>query len=170
VGRIEEHKNVPFLVRSYALLKKTGYKGRLVIAGTGSGLAAVREEIKRLRLQDSAALLGFVSEEEKISLLAQSEVLALPSRREGFPRVIAEAIASGLPVVTADYAENGAQFVVKEYGSGVVSESDEESFARSILKVLDNWVHYSLCAIRRREELDWSQITRLVIGLAEGNS
>jgi glycosyltransferase involved in cell wall biosynthesis len=42
-----------------------------------------------------------VSDERKYELLARTRLLMMTSQREGFPRVVAEAMASGVPVVTA---------------------------------------------------------------------
>ena len=116
LGRITEHKNLPLVLASYEALVSTGYVGPLRIAGSGPALADLQRIVTASRVADTVEILGFVSDEMKISLLAASQVLIASQPTRGLPRAIAEAMASGLPVVTADYPENAAKEVVRQYG------------------------------------------------------
>ena len=95
-------------------------------------------------------MLGSVDEDTKIELLSRAAVLGMPSRREGFPRVITEAMASGLPIVTARFPENGATDVVAQYGSGVVCGTDPAEFAGALLAAEAGWEGFSHAGSRAR--------------------
>lgn len=158
LGRIAEHKNIPLLIDAFERLKDGGYGGRLIIAGDGSSVRSLRERVARSPFGSQIDLPGLVGEEEKLALLGRARVLAMPSRREGFPRVVAEAMASGLPVVTADFSENGTRHIVSASGCGVVSGSDPESFARAVLEVGAGWRTYSEAGLVYARTLGWDAI------------
>jgi glycosyltransferase involved in cell wall biosynthesis len=72
--------------------------------------------------------------------------------------VIAEAMACGLPVVTADFSENGGKDVVKQYGAGVVSGTTPADFADGLLAARAGWDGYSQAGRAGAIDLDWSHI------------
>lgn len=158
LGRIAEHKNLPLLIEAYELLREKGYKGRLLIAGEGSAFKDVLARVSSSQYSEFISLLGLVSEEKKIDLLSKAELLVIPSKREGFPNVVAEAMASGLPVVTSEYPENGTAAVVSYYGCGLVSKPNAISLSETILDALSDWANLSSEALRRSEELDWNSL------------
>jgi glycosyltransferase involved in cell wall biosynthesis len=156
LGRITEHKNLGLLIEAYELMKDAGYSGDLTIAGAGSSLGALTVAAKSSRFSSDIHFLGLVNDQIKIDLLAKSEVLVISSRREGFPRVVAEAMASGLPVATVDFPENGTKTVVQDYGIGVVSHPTAMALSLAVEEVLRNWNAYSECCLKCSLELDWS--------------
>ncbi|MCG9889485.1 MAG: glycosyltransferase family 4 protein [Thermosynechococcaceae cyanobacterium MS004] len=158
LGRIAEHKNISLLIQAYELLRENGYQGNLLIAGEGSAFKEISALASSSRYSNFISLLGLVSNEEKVNLLGQCELLVIPSKREGFPNVVAEAMASGLPTVTAEYPENGTADIVSYYGCGLVSKPNAISLSETILAALGDWENLSAEAFRRSEELDWSSL------------
>ncbi len=158
VGRLAPHKNLPLLIDAFALAADRGFSGDLVIAGDGPSRGDIEDHARQSPVASRIRVLGSVDEEQKIDLLSRSVVLGMPSRREGFPRVIAEAMASGLPVVTADFPENGARDVVKQYGAGVVCGTAEADFADALLAAEADWDVYSQAGLSGADSLDWSHI------------
>ncbi len=170
LGRITEHKNLPLVLSSYESLLSSGYVGRLRIAGSGPALLRLQHLVEASNVADKVDVLGFVSEETKIKLLATSEVLLLASRREGFPRAIAEAMASGLPTVTADYPENAAKDVVRQYRIGRVTEPLPEKLSSGILDVLAEWDVYSRSCLSASQSLDWEALADRLLQIAASQS
>lgn len=160
VGRVAPHKNLQLLIDAFTLAAERGFTGDLVIAGDGPSRADVQDYAKRSPLASRIQVLGSVSEEQKIDLLSRAAVLGMSSQREGFPRVIAEAMASGLPVVTADFPENGAKDVVAQYGAGVVCATDPGAFADALLATQSQWDVFSQAGQDGAKALDWSGIAR----------
>jgi glycosyltransferase involved in cell wall biosynthesis len=158
VGRLWPHKNLPLLIDAFALAAARGFAGDLVIAGDGSARADVEEHARRSPVASRVRVLGSVTEEQKIELLSRAAVLGMPSRREGFPRVIAEAMASGLPVVTAKFPENGGKEVVAQYGAGVVCGTEPTDFADGLLTAEAQWDVFSQAGLAGAQSLDWSGI------------
>ena len=156
VGRIAEHKNIPLLVEAFELLRDKGYLGRLQIAGQGPAFNEIQRLVSSSPCQAHIDLLGLVSEEKKVELLSTAELLVIPSKREGFPNIVAEAMASALPIVTPNYTENGTADILTYYQCGLVSEPTSESLANKMLSALSDWESLSRNALLRSKELDWT--------------
>ena len=160
VGRLAPHKNLELLIDAFSLASERGLAGDLVIGGDGPSKGDVEAHARRSSVADRIHVLGSVSEDKKIELLSQAAILGMPSKREGFPRVITEAMASGLPVVTGGFPENGSTAVVTQYGSGVVCGTKPADFADALLAAEAGWEGFSQAGLRAAQTLDWSDIAR----------
>ena len=158
LGRMVEHKNLPLLVACFEVLKRRGYPGRLTIAGEGPAMPDLRRMVEESPFVADIAILGPVGDAEKAQLLAGSDFLVVTSQREGFPRVVAEAMASGLPVLTAAYPGNGTKEVVREAGCGLVANPSPTALADSAQSILDAWETFSNAGSRYAQNLDWAAI------------
>jgi glycosyltransferase involved in cell wall biosynthesis len=169
VGRVMEHKNLTLLREAYELLKEEGYSGDLTIVGDGPALDALIRRGKASRFSNSIRFLGFVDEKLKVDLLSRAEILVVTSRREGFPRVVAEAMASGLPVVTAEFPDNGTKTVVRAYDIGLVAEPTAQALSVAIRDVLHDWSRYSDQCRKHSIELDWSIVVNKLLAPRPAN-
>ena len=100
VGRAEERKGLPVLLRAFEALRGAGVEARLTVAGPAV------EEVEPLLLEpEGVEIAGPVDEAEKWRLLGQADLLCAPSLGgESFGMVLTEAFASGTPVVASDIA------------------------------------------------------------------
>jgi glycosyltransferase involved in cell wall biosynthesis len=78
-------------------------KARLFIAGEGAARKDLEARIASLGLASAVTLLGLVDNRELPRYYHAADLFALPSKLEAFPTVAAEALASGLRVVSADH-------------------------------------------------------------------
>jgi len=156
IGRITAHKNVPLMIDAFAQLRQCGYPARLTIAGTGPFLRNLHQIVLQSSVRDQIDILGSVDEARKVELLASTEVVVIPSKREGFPRIIAEAMASGAPVVTVEYPQNGSCDVVRHYGCGLVTSPNPKSLATGIETAIARWGEFSAAGLAGATELDWN--------------
>jgi len=100
VGRAEERKGLPVLLRAYEGLRAIGVEARLTVAG------ATEEEVQPFLLDtEGIEIAGRVTDDEKWSLLARADLLCAPSLGgESFGMVLTEAFASGTPAVASNIA------------------------------------------------------------------
>jgi len=108
VGGIEPRKNVSTLIRAFAAVSGD-VRAALVVAGAAVGwdrqsAADVRGAIDALpaRVRDRIVLTGYLSEADKVALLSGTRAFVYPSLYEGFGLPVAEAMASGAPVLTSN--------------------------------------------------------------------
>jgi glycosyltransferase involved in cell wall biosynthesis len=104
VGTIEPKKNVPGLLRAFAILKDRFPEAvTLVLAGReGWDRGRARRTAAELGLGASVRFTGYVEREALEDLYAAADVLALPSFVEGFGFPVLESQARAVPVVAAD--------------------------------------------------------------------
>lgn len=158
VGRVAPHKNLELLIDAFGLAASRGLTGDLTIGGDGPSRNDIEAYARKSPVAGRIHVLGSVTEEKKIELLSQASILGMPSKREGFPRVITEAMASGLPVVTGRFPENGSTAIVSQYRSGIVCGTEAGDFADALLAVEADWESYSNAGLTAAQTLDWSDI------------
>jgi len=107
MGRLSPEKRVDWLIRSFRELSadEQARSLRLVIAGGFNATESYVAGLQELAAGDPRILFtGFVAGAEKDELLSNSLVFALPSRIEGLPVVLLEAMAHGACCVASDIA------------------------------------------------------------------
>jgi glycosyltransferase involved in cell wall biosynthesis len=97
VGRLSYQKNQTVLIEAFARLANTMPDWRLVLVGTGEDEQKLKQLAADRKLGARVEFTGAVKEVERFYL--NSHLFCLPSRWEGFPNALAEAMAHGLPVV-----------------------------------------------------------------------
>ncbi|HEX6751246.1 MAG TPA: glycosyltransferase family 4 protein [Longimicrobium sp.] len=100
VGHVERTKGVFELLDTVASLAASAPGVRLVIAGDGTARAEAERRAEELGIADRVRFAGWITGREKLDAFAAADVFVLPSHFEGFPNVVVEAMAAGLPVVT----------------------------------------------------------------------
>ena len=102
LSRVHVKKGINFLIEAASMLRNElqGYK--IIVAGEGDGdyVAALKRQIADYGLQDMVKLIGGVYGNDKWKLIQTSDFFVLPTHSENFGLAIAEALASGTPVIT----------------------------------------------------------------------
>ncbi|HHW71281.1 MAG TPA: glycosyltransferase [Clostridiales bacterium] len=109
IGSLTPQKAQQQLIESFKLVKKEypGYK--LVIIGTGKLEKELMKTIEKLNLKGEVYLLGNVKNPFKF--LNKSEIFVLNSNFEGFPNVLLEALAVGVPVISKNCLSGPAEML-----------------------------------------------------------
>ena len=74
---------------------------RLIICGNGSETGGLKDASRTAGLADIVEFRGWVTGSAKMDAIEESDILVLPSLREGFPNVLLEAMAAGRPVIAS---------------------------------------------------------------------
>lgn len=101
VGRLSPEKGPDVLVEAMAELVRHDGEADAALIGAGPLAPALRARVEALGLGGRVTLVGHRGHDELPRWLRAFDVLCLPSRREGCPNVILEALASGRPVVAS---------------------------------------------------------------------
>lgn len=122
---------------------------KLIVIGDGPYKDDLLKEIKEHQLENHIKILGSIPNEDIIKYYKEADIFIMPSMEEGFPRVLLEAMASGVPYVASDVGavreispEIAQRFLVKS--------GDAEMFAHKIENLFSN---DDLCGDFRKEEL-----------------
>jgi UDP-D-galactose:(glucosyl)LPS alpha-1,6-D-galactosyltransferase len=135
VGRLEwdRQKRVNDLLAAASRL--TG-DFRVVIVGDGIGLAQLQQYGRELGLESRIEWLGWKS--NPWASVQQASVLLLTSSYEGFPMILIEALAHGVPCITSD-CKFGPDEIVEEGTSGwFYPVGDVEALARRMQQIIDH--------------------------------
>jgi glycosyltransferase involved in cell wall biosynthesis len=153
VGRLTSQKDFPLLIKAFARVQQS-LSARLLILGEGPERIALEALVKQLGLEDVVSLPGFVS--NPYPFMAHASLFVLPSRWEGLPTVLVEALYCGVPTVATN-CPSGPREILRDgkYGK-LVPMGDVDSMAEAILATLkgnaifpplESWQPYELDTI-----------------------
>ena len=108
---------------------------QLKLAGKGKDVKKLIHLIEEFNLYDRVSYLGFLSENDKISFIANSRFLIMPSRFEGQGIVALEAAAMGKPLIVSDIPELS---YVTENGFGISFRSGDANSLKEAIEYLWN--------------------------------
>lgn len=134
-ARMVPEKRYDVLIKAFLLVINECPEAKLIILGDGM----MRAEIERMipeKEKNKIALLGF--QNNPYFYLKNSDIFVLTSDYEGFPNVLIEAMACGLPVVSTD-SKTGPKEIIRDGFDGyVVARGDFKTLANKILKIINN--------------------------------
>ncbi len=125
LGRLVPHKRVELALEAVALHRAAHPELRLTIVGHGYWEADLKSRARDLGVSDAVRFTGFVSEDVKHSLLAESWLQLLPSVKEGWGLVVLEAGLHGTPTV-AFRAAGGTTESVLDLATGLLADNDTD--------------------------------------------
>ncbi len=99
VGRLHPVKGVQYLIEAMAITHQEMPDVKLIIVGEGIEREKLEGLTKQLDLKGCIQFVGRVPQEKIPLFMQQADIFVLPSLAEGFPNVLLEAMACGLPIV-----------------------------------------------------------------------
>lgn len=129
VGRLSPEKGFDVAIRALRDVPDA----TLVIVGGGSEQARLEELARELGVAGRLELVGWSDEPRRY--LSGFDVFVLPSRQEGFPLAVVEAMLAGVPVVAADVGSVGEAVIDGETGL-LAPVEDAEAVAERLRRVL----------------------------------
>ena len=135
IGRLHRQKGVGWLLETAADWLGQLDDCDLLLVGRGPERAALEEICRRRGIQDRAHFLGWRADAPAI--LAASRLLVLPSRWEGMPNVVLQAMAGGLPVVSTD-VEGVVELLGPHSAPQTVPYGDSEALVSKVVTILSD--------------------------------
>jgi len=132
VGRLDPVKGLEILIEAFRVVSDRT-DAHLVLVGNGPLRASLCAQVARLGLDSRVHLIG--ARNDVPSLLAAANLFVFPSRTEGLPNALLEAMAAGLPIITTDAP--GCRDLIAHGETGLlVPYGDTISLADSLLSLL----------------------------------
>jgi glycosyltransferase involved in cell wall biosynthesis len=157
VGRLSPEKGADILLHALHILHGRGARHSVAIAGDGPQRGDLTQLVLTLELERHVLFLGRL--EDVASLYAEIDLLVIPSRSEGLPSVLLEALAADLPVVATDVGAIREVLVESDCGIVVPPERPRE-LADAIEHSLPCLRNARASAARRSAVARFSQDTR----------
>lgn len=136
IGRLTPAKNALDAVLAFKTIHQELPYAKLLIIGSGknSYVIKIKSEIRRLKLQKSVKLLGFVKDKKKKALLEKAKIILIPAVREGWSLVATEANAVGC--VPVAYNVSGLTDSIKDKINGLLVKNNPEDLALTAVNLL----------------------------------
>lgn len=138
-GRLVYRKGLDIVLSAWPLIKQAVPTATLLVAGSGSNQAdstetEAKQQVSRNQLKD-ILFLGETSAPEYY--LRSCDCFVFPSRREGFPNALMEAMASGVPIVAADIG--GVTPLITPWQTGLLFKADNsDDLSKKVIYLLKN--------------------------------
>lgn len=149
IGRFEEVKNHQLLLEAVQKLNAPAFQ--VLLIGYGPLEDEIRQSITQMNIQEKIVFLGYREAEHVASYIARSHCLVMTSLAEGFPNVLLEALASGVPIISTDCNSGPREILCKNCAptaqcSGVelsdygilVPVNDAASLAKAMLLMMED--------------------------------
>jgi len=134
LGRLSAEKGFDALIEAFERASAAHSEWSLVIAGDGPLADALRSQAGRTRCADRIVFAGLVTKPEE--LLADAEIFALSSRREGFPNALVEAMACGCAVIATDCRSGPAEIVTSGIDGLLVPVDNVDALVGSLTSLM----------------------------------
>lgn len=136
VGRLGRQKGFDILLKALARADLVRRGIKLTILGEGSERVALTGLARVLGIADAVALPGVVKDPE--TWMARCTLFVMPSRYEGFPNALLEAMAMGCPVIAADCDSGPREIITHEVDGLLVPPEDETALADALLLLFED--------------------------------
>lgn len=163
LGTLEPRKNIPAIVEAYKILtnRLKEETPSLVIAGKkGWDYEAIFSLVKQYQLEEKVIFTGYITEEDKQSLLKGALAFVFPSLYEGFGLPPLEAMACGTPVIVSNRAS--LPEVVGNAGI-LIDPENQEQLAEAMEKILSDTDYrdeLSQKGIAQAQKFSWKETAR----------
>ncbi len=133
IGRLDKNKNFKLLIEAISILKKSLPNIRVKILGDGPEKSNLINLIKDLGLEDNIQLIGYVK--NPYPYIKSAKIMTLTSLSEGFPTVLVESLALGVPFISTNVG--GVSELSNNSRCGIIINTSNE-LANSIYSLLSD--------------------------------
>jgi glycosyltransferase involved in cell wall biosynthesis len=125
IGRLVYQKGFDLLINSFSKIDTHV----LLIIGSGPEEQKLKGLAKRLNMENRVQFLGF--QDNPYKYMSRADFMVSSSRFEGFPNVVLESLACGVPVIANDY-KGGIREILNEEIGEIIDITDAEALRRSL--------------------------------------
>ena len=151
VGELTKIKGFDLLLEAWVQVNSTMPNWKLIIVGEGEDRKKLTSFINEHNLVDSVDLVGRTSDVSKY--YEKADIFCLSSRFEGFPMVLLETLAFGLPVVSFD-CDTGPAEILEDTGSILVPKSNISQLALSLINLMKDESARASISLKAKEKCE----------------
>jgi len=159
VGRIAGEKNINLALSAYDELKENEPRLKFILVGDGPLLDTIKQRHR------DVICCGMKTGEELAQHYASGDIFLFPSKTDTFGNVVTEAMASGLAVVSFNYAAAG-EHIIHEHNGMVCDFDDDSGYSDQVAALLDRphlLKSIKQNAHRHASTISWDSIVDLFI-------
>ena len=151
VGRLTHIKGFDMLLEAWLQVNLSMPSWKLKIVGEGEDRAKLTAFIEKNELTNSVELVG--NTDDVSQYYKHAEIFCLSSRFEGFPMVLLETLAFGLPVVSFD-CDTGPAEVLEDTGSLLVPPNDISQLAKSLISLMNDGEQRKMIGLKSKNKAE----------------
>lgn len=149
-GRFDHQKGFDVLIKAFAKVYAKHSDYRLILFGSGPLLDEYKLLSDELSISQVVEYPGYV--DNIAEAIKYEGIFVLPSRFEGIPNALIEALSTGIPTVSADCTPGGPDFLTDHGRRGVlVAVEDVDGTANAIINLIENPIQASKIGEKGRE-------------------
>lgn len=167
LGRLNVQKGIEDAIEAFSIVKRKFPSSVFWVVGSGKPeyVSKLKEKVKNEGFNSSAIFFGFVSDQEKFSLLSRAHVLVASSVHEGWGLIVPEAGLVGTPAVGYDIY--GIRDVIKDKKTGYLSlNKNPLGIAECIIRALknkSNYIKLSRAAKKLSLTYNWDNTAKIAL-------
>jgi len=128
-------KGIDLLLRAFKLLLESGTLAELDLVGDGEEMPGLAKLSRELGLQNRVVFRGWLGREALMEQYRRAHLFVCCSRKEGFGKVIVEAMAFGLPIIATDVGVS--RFLLNPPECGALAQPESyESLAEHLIQIV----------------------------------
>lgn len=161
VGYLRKTKGVETIIKTFILLKKEYPEAELTIVGTGELECFLQDIIKKSGI-DNITFTGHIDDRNNLNkLLRRNDIFCFGSLSEGSPRVVLEAMANGLVVVSTPVGSlpntfiDGQEILFADF-------NNEQKFCEKIISLINDNKLYNTLRVNSFDKVSNYKITRFI--------
>lgn len=138
VGRIDDNKNQRMLVEAYAKIAGQYPEWSLELIGDGSGWKLLEEYVSTLPCKDRISFTGAV--DDVVGRMSKASIFVLPSKIEGMPNALIEAMVMGMACISTDCPCGGPRdLIAADESNGILVPVDNvDAMAMALKRLITN--------------------------------
>ncbi len=148
VGRQQAGKGTDKLIEALAVIRRQWPEVQLDVVGDGSELARLKAQAAELGVSGQVVFHGKLDHAGVLGRLKQAHIFCFPTRSEGFPKAVLEAMACGLPVIATSVS---VLPMLLSTGGGILIEPSAAAVARAVCEISSSEEKFKAMSAKARD-------------------